>query len=152
MSYPYDSPGPTGFLSNLPAGVRAGLITGLVLIIAGVISSLTAGAAGVLCFPVLLLFYVGNGALAGHFAGGGDDAPKAGALAGLIAWGMSALYYLVVAPLIGLATVGLGFLDIARWVLCGPIDLAVQVLLGALGGWAYSRMRGGSGSSDIYNG
>lgn len=146
---------PTGFFGSIPPGVRAGLITGVFLVGAGLISSFTGGTAAVFCFPVLLLIYAGNGVLAGYFAGrSGTDAadfPKTGAVAGLVAWGLSALYYLIIAPIIGLATVGLGFLDIARWVLCGPIDLAVQVALAALGAWAYGRFSGaGRDSSNYY--
>lgn len=146
---------PTGFFGSIPPGVRAGLITGVFLVGAGLISSFTGGTAAVFCFPVLLLIYAGNGALAGYFAGhsGADaaDFSKTGAIAGLVAWGFSALYYLVIAPIVGLATIGLGFLDVARWVLCGPIDLAVQVALGALGSWAYGRFSGaGRDSSNYY--
>ena len=139
--------GPAGSVwGRLPPGVRSGLIVGVFLVVSGLISSLTGGASSVFCLPVLFLFYLANGALAAYFAGGmgcvASDLPKHGAIAGLVAWGVSGLYYLVVAPLVGIATLGLGFLDLARWVVCGPIDLAVQAAAGALGAWLYGRFAG----------
>ena len=43
---------------------------------------------------------------------------------------------------LGLVTFGIGFLGLAAWILCGPVDLAIQAICGALGAWLYGRLGG----------
>ena len=138
--------GAVGFWERLHPSIRSALILWSFLIGIAVINSLTGGTSVVFCYPVQLILYVANGALAGHFALGSDyhpsDLPRVGAIAGFVAWTLPALFYLVFDIILGLVTLGIGFLGIAVWVLCGPIDLVIQAICGAIGGWLYRRFAG----------
>jgi len=138
--------GAAGFWERLHPSIRSALILWAFLIGIAVINVLTGGTSVVFCYAVQLLLYAANGALAGHFALGSgyqsSDLPSVGAIAGFIAWILPALFYLVFDVILGLVTLGIGFLGLAVWVLCGPIDLVIQVICGAIGGWLYGRSTG----------
>jgi hypothetical protein len=142
----YESEPTPGAASGMHPGFLAGLIVGALLTVLGLVSSITGGAVAVICLPLMLLIYAGAGVLAGYLSvrsgRGADNLSKMGAIAGLVSWGISAVYYLLIAPLVGFATLGLGLVDVARWLICGPVQVAVQVALGALGAWAFGRFSG----------
>jgi hypothetical protein len=135
-----------GLLGSLHPGIRSAVLLWAFLIGIAVLNSFTGGTSVVFCYPVQLLLYVGNGALASYFAlnSGYHTAalPRVGAIAGLVAWVLPALFYLVFGFILGLVTFGIGFVGVATWVLCGPVDLAIQVTCGALGAWLYGHFTG----------
>ena len=137
------SGGAVGYWERLHPGVRSALIFWVFLLAAALIHGLTGSVSLAICYPVQVLLYVGNGALAGYFAMNSgyavSDLPRVGAIAGLVAWVLPALFYLIFGAILGVVTLGLGFLGIVAWVLCGPVDLAIQAVCGALGAWLYGR-------------
>lgn len=147
---------PASFWQGLHPGVRSALIFWIILLAIALLNSLTGGTSLVFCYPVQVLLYVANGALAAHFAIGSgyhtSDLSKVGAIAGLVAWVMPAAYYLIFGLLLGLVSLGVGWLVGAiGWLLCGPIDLAIHALFAALGAWLYGRFAGGrDDSSGLY--
>lgn len=104
-----------GFLRGLHPGIRAAVIFSLVLLGINLIHTFTGGATTI-CYPVQLLFYIANGALAGYLASGSGydaaDFPRVGAIAGLVAWIMPAIYLLIIVTILDLATPGVKFLGI----------------------------------------
>lgn len=140
----------TDFWAGLHPGVRSAVLLWLFLVAIAVINSLTGGTSVVFCYPVQLLIYAANGVLAGYFALGSgyhhSDLPRVGIIAGLVAWILPALFYLIFSLILGLVTLGIGFFGIATWILCGPIELAIQATCGVLGAWAYGRFAGEQGS------
>jgi len=146
--------GAMGFWERLHPSIRSALILWAFLIGIAVINALTGGTSVVFCYPVQLLLYMANGALAGYFASGSGyrtaDLPRIGAIAGFVAWILPALFYLVFGLILGLVTVGIGFLGVAAWLICGPVDLAIQATCGALGAWLYGRFSGAS-TGDTYD-
>ena len=146
----YDKP--RGFWEGLHPGVRSALIFWVILLAIALLNSFTGGTSLVFCYPVQVLLYAANGALAAYFALGSgrhtSDLPRVGAVAGLVAWVMPAIYYLIVGLLLGLVSLGVGWLvGAAGWLLCGPIDLAIHALFAALGAWLYGRFAGGRSDS-----
>jgi len=135
--------GAMGFWGGLHPGIRSAAIMWVLLMGIAVLHSFTAGASLALCYPVQVLLYVANGALASYFALGSgyhsSDLPRVGAIAGFVAWILPAAYYLVFGIFLGLVTLGIGFVGIAALVLCGPIDLAIHAACGAIGAWLYGR-------------
>ncbi|MBC8492790.1 MAG: hypothetical protein H8D43_03310 [Chloroflexi bacterium] len=135
-----------GFWGGLYPGIRSAVLLWLFLIGIAVLNSFTAGTSVVFCYPVQLFLYVANGSLAGYFALGSgyhtSDLPRVGAIGGFVAWILPTLFYLVFGFILGVVTLGIGFLGIAVWALCGPIDLAIQATCGALGAWLYGRFAG----------
>jgi len=153
MDDPYASDGerdtpksPAGYWECLHPGVRSAVILWGFLIGIAVLNSFSAGASVVFSYPVQLILYVANGALAAYFALGQgyqlSDLPRVGIIAGLVAWILPALFYLIFGLILGVVTLGIGFLGVATWVLCGPVDLAIQATCGALGAWLYGRFAG----------
>lgn len=144
----------SGVWGNLYPGLRSSLIVWIVLLGLAIFNSLTGGSSAVVCYPVQILIYTANGALAGYFALGSGysttDLPRTGAIAGAIGWILPALFYFLVVFLLGVATLGIGFLGLAVWLLCGPIDLAVQASCGAVGAYVYGHFAGGSEDVDGY--
>ncbi len=136
----------TSFWGRLHPGIRSAVILWVFLLVVALVNSLTGGASVVFCYPVQLLLYVGNGALAGFFAVGSgyrvEELAQVGAVAGLVAWLLPTLYYVVFGLILGLVTLGAGLFGVAAWLLCGPVDLAVQAVCGAFGGWLYGRLSG----------
>ncbi len=145
MSYENDyDERPKNFWEGLHPGVRSALIFWIVLLALALLNSFTGGTSLVFCYPVQILLYAANGALAAYFALRSghhtSDLPRVGAIAGLVAWVMPAVYYLIVGLLLGIATLGVGWLvGAAGWLLCGPIDLSIHALFAALGAWLYGR-------------
>jgi len=128
---------------GLHPGIKSALIvTGVVLTIS-VINAFTGGTSIIFCYPIQLVIYAGNGALAAYFAQNvgytPESLPRVGALAGTIAWILPAVFYIVGSLVLGMFTFGLGFLGIAMWLLCGPIDLAIHILCAMAGAWLYGR-------------
>lgn len=135
---------PKGFWDGLHPGVKSALIFWILLLAIALLNSFTGGTSLVFCYPVQVLLYAANGALAAYFALGSgrqtSDLPKIGAIAGLVAWVMPAVYYLIFGLLLGVVTLGVGWLvGAAGWLLCGPIDLSIHALFAALGAWLYGR-------------
>lgn len=132
------------FWKNLPPGLKSAALLWIVSLGFGVLHGVTAGISLLLCYPVKVLFYVVNGVLAGYFAinQGHDpgDLARIGAMAGFYLWILPALVYLVFGFLLGISTFGLGFIGVATWLICGPVELAVQMGAGAFGGWFYGRV------------
>jgi hypothetical protein len=147
--------GGIGRVSGLPPSFRSAIILWLVVLAIAMLNAFTAGSSIIFTYPGQLLLYVLNGGLAAYFAlnegGQVDDLPRIGALAGFWLWILPALFYIVGSLLLGLFTFGLGWLGIFGFVLCGPIDLAIEAILGMTGAWLYGKYTGGSSSSeDIY--
>lgn len=143
-----DPSGPGRFGSGLHPGVRSALIVSGVVLLISFINAFTAGTSVIFCYPVQLLIYVGNGALGAYFAlNSGYDVyrlPRVGAVAGAVAWILPAAFYLIGSLVLGLFTLGVGFLGVAVWLLCGPVDLAIHVMCAMFGAWLYGRFSGGS--------
>lgn len=137
------SGGMATFWEGLHPGVRSALWFWLFLLGIAVLNTLTGGGSVVICYPLQLLLYVANGALAARLALAAGyaavDLPRVGAIAGFVAWILPAVYYLVFDLLLGIFTLGIGLVGVATWVLCGPIELIVQTICGAIGAWLYGR-------------
>ncbi|MGC8838068.1 MAG: hypothetical protein ACP5UM_06590 [Anaerolineae bacterium] len=135
--------GPSGFWQGLHPGVRSAVLLWLILLGIAILNTVTGGSSIVFCYPVQVLLYLANGALAGYFALNAgyevSDLPRIGAIAGFVLWILPALFYLVFGLILGIVTLGVGFLGVASWILCGPVELAVQAACGALGAWLYGR-------------
>jgi hypothetical protein len=136
--------GPMGKSSHLPPSLRAAMLMWTFVGIIAIINTFTAGTSLIFFFPVQLLLYAITGALAARFALNEgyprDRVPTVGAQAGFFAWILPALVYLLLS-LFGIS-IGVGLLGIAAWIVCGPIDLAVQVVMGAIGASLYNRQTG----------
>lgn len=136
--------------NGLPPSARAALIMWVFLLAIATINSFTGTTSLIFCYPIQLLLYVGNGYMAGRFAldsgYSSSDLPRVGATAGLIAWIAPTLFYFVFGALLGIVTIGAGFIvGAAICIVCGPIDLAIHATCAAFGGWFAGR--GGSGGS-----
>ena len=87
-----------GWWQGLHPSVRSALIFCTLLLGVALLNAFT-GVSIIICYPVQLLLYVGNGALAGSFALGAGysatDLPRVGAIAGFAAWILPAIFYLV---------------------------------------------------------
>ncbi len=143
-----------GRLGGLPASLRAAAILWAVMLGLAIINTFTAGASIIFTYPGQLLLYLFNGGLAAYFALNEgtrqDDLPRLGAIAGFWLWVLPALFYIVGSLLLGLFTFGVGWLGVLGFVLCGPVDLAVEALLGMTGAWLYGKYIGDSDSEDFY--
>lgn len=135
--------GPFTFWERLHPSVRAASLMWVVLLAVALINSFTGGSSILFCYPVQILLYVANGYLAGHFAQKSgypiSELTRVGSIAGLIGWVMPAIYYIVFGLLLGVITLGIGFVTLVGACLFGPVDLAVHAGSGALGGWLYGR-------------
>lgn len=138
-----------GFWDGLHPGVRSGLIFTVFYVIVALINAFSAGTSIVFCYPVQLVLYVVNGALAGYFASSSEEhsgeLAQVGAIAGLSAWVLPAIAYFILGLFFGFATFGIGLISLLGCLICGPVDLAIQALLGALGAWAYGHFGGARG-------
>jgi hypothetical protein len=134
------------FWGGMNPGVRSAMILWVFLGAIAIFHGITGGISAALCYPVQLLLYAANGVMAGYFALNSGyrvaDLPRVGAIAGLVAWILPALFFILFDVILGLVTLGVGFLGLATWLLCGPIDLAIQIIAGALGAWLMGRIRG----------
>lgn len=128
-----------GGFGGLPPSLRAAMIMWTFVGMVAFINTFTAGTALLLTFPLQLILYMITGALAANFAlnDGYEQSglPTVGAQAGFFNWILPAVIYLVLS-LVGIS-VGIGLFGIAAWILCGPIDLGVHVVMGAFGAWFY---------------
>jgi len=128
---------------NLHPALRSAVVFWAFLIAIALVNSFTGGTSIAFCYPVQLLLYIANGALAAHFALKAGyhpaDLPRVGAIAGLLVWVLPAVYYLIAVLILGIATLGVGFLGLAGWLLCGPVDLVIQATSGAIGAWLYGK-------------
>lgn len=148
----------TGFWGRVHPGIRSGVLLWALFVAIALMHSLTGGSSAAICYPIQILLYIGNGVLAAYMALGSGfdqtDLPRVGAVAGMVAWVLPAFFYLVFVVILGMATLGIGFVGIATWVLCGPVDLAIQIGCGSLGAWGYGNFTGGTGApheSDSYD-
>ncbi len=132
------------FWKGLHPGLKSAALLWVVSFGFGVLHGATVGVSLLLCYPVQLLFYVANGVLAGYFAVNQgfkvSALPRVGAIAGFFLWILPAIVYLVFGLLLGISTFGVGFIGVATWLVCGPVELAVQMAAGAFGGWFYGRV------------
>ena len=145
---------PPGFGGNLHPGIKSALIVSTIILAISIVNVLTGGSSIILCYPIQLLIYAGNGALGAYFAlnsGYPTQAiPRVGAVAGAVAWILPAAFYILGSLVLGVFTFGVGFLGVALWLLCGPVDLAIHVLCAMTGAWLYSRSnRGPSDEGDL---
>ena len=129
------------FWFNLPPAVRAASVFAIPFIVVDAFNYFSAGVAQALSWPVLALLYAGCGGLAAKFAAerGRRDYAYNGAIAGFALWIASLLVNGIIALIAGVASLGATLLlGIPYVCLCGPIQLIVGGLLGALGGAIYS--------------
>lgn len=135
-----------GFWGGMHPSLRSAIIVWIFLLAIALVNSLTAGSSIVFCYPVQLLLYVANGALAARFALDSGyavaDLPRVGAFAALLGWLAPALFYFVVGILLGIVTLGAALVGVVLCVACGPIDLAFHAACGALGAYLYGRFSG----------
>ena len=130
-------------LSSVPPFLKASMIVVVGLIVMQVINVMTVGISLIVFYPIQLVIYLGNGALAAHFAKqeGFDDVwVQQGALAGLTFGIIEWVIYAILISVLGAITLGLGwFTGGIACLICGPLDILVAVGLGAFGalllGW-----------------
>ena len=129
------------FWYRLHPAIKSALVFTLFIVGATVLNSLSLGMSLLLCYPLQILIYVANGFLAGYFAIGAHyrrgDLPRIGAIAGALLWILPALLYIIFGVLLGISTLGIGFLSLVTWLVCAPVDLIVQAACGAIGAWLY---------------
>ena len=138
---------PRSFFKTLPPSMRAALIFGIPFIAVDFFNYYSAGSALVLSLPVLGLLYAGCGALSSKFAAddrvAGGDFAKYGALGGLSLWLTSTVFNTLVSLIIGAASLGVTLLlGVPYLCLCAPLQLVGGALMGAIGGFCYSLLRG----------
>jgi hypothetical protein len=134
-----------GLWRKLHPGIRSSLILGAFWLGLTLLQSFSAGFSLLLCFPIHWMLYIANGVLASRLATTSGyqsaDMPKVGAIAGLVGWILPALFYLIFHVILGIVTFGVGFFGIATWIIFGPLDLAFQISLAALGAVLFRRYR-----------
>lgn len=135
--------GPLGSWEGLHPGVRSAMIMWILLIGVALLNTLTGNTSLLLCYPVQLLLYAGNGYMAGRFALASNyhssELPNVGAIAGFVAWILPALFYIIFGMILGVVTLGIGFLGVALWCVFAPFDLAIHAALAAVGAWFAGR-------------
>ncbi len=140
------SSGPSGFWSGLHPSLRSAAIVWVFLLAFALVNSFTAGGSIVICYPLQLLLYFANGALAARFALDSgysvSDLPRIGAFAALLGWLAPAIFYLVLGLVLGIVTLGAALIGTVLCIACGPIDLALHAACGALGAYVYGRISG----------
>jgi hypothetical protein len=141
---PYGSQGP---LDRLPAVLRAALLAWAGILVLQIVNVLTVGVSLIVFYPLQGLLYVAGGALAAHFAYedvyqrdiAQTDIVREGAGAGLVLSILSWLAYAVLIFVLGVLSLGAGWLGCLSFAFCLPGDLAVGAALGALGAWLFQR-------------
>lgn len=132
-----------GFWHKLHPGVRSATLMWMLLLAVALINSFTGGVSILFLYPLQILLYGANGYLAGHLAKESgypsSDLTRVGAIAGVVAWVLPALYYIVFGLILGIVTLGIGFIGLFAACLFGPVDLAIHAGCGAFGGWIYGR-------------
>lgn len=143
-----------GLGSGLHPSIRSALIIWVALFVIAMLNSFTGGSSILFCYGAQVLVYLGNGVLSGYFALSSgyrsSELAKVGALAGLIGWILPAVFYLIFGLVLGLVAAPIGIFGIALWILCGPVDLAIQVICGLIGAILYGRFGGGGMEEDDY--
>jgi hypothetical protein len=138
---------PQGPLDSLPPVLRAAVLVWLGIVLLQILNVFTVGVSLLVFYPLQGLLYVAGGVLAAHFAYedvyqrdiAGSDILREGAGAGLVLSVLSWIAYAVLIFVLGVLTLGAGWLGYLSFVLCLPGDLAVGALLGALGAWLFQR-------------
>lgn len=132
-----------GSWNRLHPGIRSALALGVVLLGLNILQTLSAGTSLIVCLPIQVMLFGVNGGLAAYFALQSgyhtSDLPRVGVVAGFFGWILPSIFYLIFGVILGLVTFGIGFLGIAAWILCFPISLMTQIILGAGGAWLYGR-------------
>lgn len=140
------SRGPGGFWGSMHPSLRSAVIIWVFLIAFALVNSFTAGGSIVICYPLQLLLYLANGALAARFALDSgysvSDLPRLGAFAALLGWLAPAIFYFVLGILLGVVTLGAALIGTVLCIACGPIDLALHAACGALGAYLYGQFSG----------
>lgn len=145
------------FWSGLDPAIKAALIFSIPFIITDFFNYYSAGTALVISCPLLFVFYLGCGALAGKFSSGEFSSPNlsVGAKAGAFLWLTSTLVNTVISLILGTASLGMTLLlGIPYLCLCAPFHAIFGALVGSLGCWVYIAFRRRSSSSyeDNWNG
>lgn len=137
--YGYPDESRRGFWDNLHPSIKAAVIVWLGVLVLQIVNVVTVGLSLVVSYPVQLLIYVGNGALAAYFADEGSyaqsDLVRTGAVAGAGLIVLTWIVYVVRIFILGVATLGVGRTGLLSCVICGPADVVVSVLCGILGAW-----------------
>ena len=128
---------------GLAPNIKANLILLLPFIFADFFNYYSAGAALIVSGPILLLIYLGGGALCAHFAlqqgREASEQPGLGAITGAGLWLGSTVVNTVIGLLLGTLSLGVTLLlGLPYLCLCAPVHLVGGALAGALGAWLYT--------------
>jgi hypothetical protein len=141
------------FTSFSPAS-RAALLFSLPFAALDALHYLTAGSALVLSLPLVMLFYLGCGALAAKLAlNQGQDfsrLAREGLSAGLRLFLLSTAINLVAGVLLGVASLGATLAGgLVYLCLVGPVHAIGSLLLGWAGAWLYGQIARRSGDRQV---
>jgi len=128
----------------MPPFLRAALIVTVGLLALQIVNVLTVGVALLISYPLLILIYIGNGALTGYFAnqdGIVDTAFQQGLLSGLVLGVLEWIIYGLLISVFGILTIGFGYVGLVACI-CAPVDILVAVGFSGLGSWIVARTIG----------
>lgn len=151
MSYDsWDDSGRSNAGSGMGSALRAAAIFSIPIIVADFFNYYSAGTSLIVSGPILLLLYLGCGALAAYFAAGtGQGGVFAGTVAGFMLWGTSTLINVAVALLAGFFSFGgTLLLGVPYLCICGPFHLIAAGTAGALGAGLFTLFGGDMGRHD----
>lgn len=141
--YGYPRQPSESFWDRLHPSIKSAALIWLGVLVLQIINVVTVGVSLVIAYPLQLLIYVGNGALAAYIADGDeypeDEFVRIGAGAGVALSALTWVVYVVLIFVLGVATLGVGWTGLLSCIICGPIDLLVAVLCSALGAWIFQQ-------------
>jgi len=129
--------------SNLSPNLKSDLIFLLPFIFVDFFNYYSAGAALIISGPIMLLLYLGSGALCSFFAlrqgRNTSELAALGAVTGAGLWLVSTIVNALVGVIVGTASLGATLLlGVPYLCLCAPINLIGGAIAGAIGAWLFS--------------
>lgn len=128
----------------MPPFLRSAIIVTVGLFALQIVNVLTVGIALLVSYPLLILIYIGNGALAGYFAnqdGIVETAFHQGLLSGLVVGVLEWIIYGLLISVFGVLTIGFGYVGLIAC-LCAPVDIIIAAGFSGLGSWIVGRTIG----------
>jgi len=128
---------------NLSPNLKSNLIFLLPFIFADFFNYYSAGVALIISGPIMLLLYLGSGAVSAYFAlrqgRSTSELPAMGAVTGAGLWLGSTIVNTLIGLILGTASLGTTLLlGVPYLCLCAPFNLVGGAVAGAIGAWLYA--------------